>query len=338
MVADCTAASFQANQDISGIGIRISLYCTLLITVLMPECRYTSELVENLDFTLAFYALCLVITAVVQTAQGQLDILHASLIMHILAPLVTAYLKSLQRFILVKPEERSFRMHATLTAQVTSTVIIACWASYVRARGIRFGPHSVCNTAPFDTVSYTFNDILTTSFLTLGGSLLWFSAAISMVLCRGPWRHTRQSENFEQSGVEEREPFALSWTLFHRTIVILTVCFEIAMLELKISMCQLYFQQGEDSWTFGQIIALVLLSVTLTDALDALRVWYAGRHGSRVSLVSRSSAPRIPWNGRHAQEELHAVLRLPSPPEHPEPQQPAVRPGYPPSLPAPAAT
>ncbi|KAI0296550.1 hypothetical protein B0F90DRAFT_1023215 [Multifurca ochricompacta] len=80
-----------SNPDLAGIGTRINFYVTIVLTALIPENEHTTELVDGLYENSVFYGLGLVITAVIQTLQNQLDLYHAIFVMQIIFSLDFVY-------------------------------------------------------------------------------------------------------------------------------------------------------------------------------------------------------------------------------------------------------
>ena len=103
MVDQCVQP-ISSNPDIAGIGvsprpillhnrlsidglplqIRINFYATILLIALTPENDYTGELLDNLYKNSVINGLSLVITAVIQTIEQQLDLYHAIFVMQII--------------------------------------------------------------------------------------------------------------------------------------------------------------------------------------------------------------------------------------------------------------
>ena len=99
-----------SNPDIAGIGVsllasqstlgllvdyfpqvRINFYVTILITAFTPKNEHTRELLDGLYLNAILYGLSLVITAVIQSMQHQLDLFHALCVMHNLLSLEFVY-------------------------------------------------------------------------------------------------------------------------------------------------------------------------------------------------------------------------------------------------------
>jgi hypothetical protein len=102
-----------SNSDIAGIGvspqrparasvdfaysdgplsqIRVNFYVTMLLTAITPENGRTDELLDGLYKNSVINGLSLVITAVIQTIEQQLDLYHAIFVMQILFSLNFVY-------------------------------------------------------------------------------------------------------------------------------------------------------------------------------------------------------------------------------------------------------
>jgi hypothetical protein len=64
---------------------------TILLTALTPENEYTTELLDGVYKNAVLYGLALVMTAVIQTLQKQLDLYHAIFVMQVLFSLDFVY-------------------------------------------------------------------------------------------------------------------------------------------------------------------------------------------------------------------------------------------------------
>jgi hypothetical protein len=100
-----------SNPDIAGIGVslpasvtfvrfiwltifpqvRINFYVTILLTAFIPKNEYTTELLDGLYLNAILYGLGLVMTAVIQSMQHQLNLYHAVYVMHNLLSLEFVY-------------------------------------------------------------------------------------------------------------------------------------------------------------------------------------------------------------------------------------------------------
>ncbi|KAI0263289.1 hypothetical protein BC834DRAFT_327220 [Gloeopeniophorella convolvens] len=171
-------------------------------------------------------------------------------------------------------------MYMVLASQVASTVMSICWASYVWAAGSRFGPVSVCNATALDAVALPLATIINTPIPILCGCLLWYPYSSLHHISR---RNTQPLEDLKQQQqpgekmeVQTRFRSHLRASQLYVAFEILLVTFSVALIELMIRVYGSYFEPREGSWTFGQVIALVLLSDTALEILSASYAWRTG--------------------------------------------------------------
>jgi len=126
-----------SNADIAGIGIRVNFYVTILLTALTPENGRTDELLDGIYKNSVINGLSLVITAVVQTMQKQLDLYHAIFVMQILFSLNFVYAYGQRRFI--RSNRTDFRMKIFIGVQTFTTMVFTVWLLYVWIKDIDFG-------------------------------------------------------------------------------------------------------------------------------------------------------------------------------------------------------
>jgi len=133
----------QSNPDIAGIGTRINFYVTILLSAMIPETTRTTELLDGLYQNSVFYGLSLVITAVIQTLQEQLDLYHAIFVMQIIFSLNFVYSYGQRRFI--RSSGQNLRMKIFIAVQTFSTVVFTIWLLYVWIKDSSFGSQPECN-------------------------------------------------------------------------------------------------------------------------------------------------------------------------------------------------
>jgi hypothetical protein len=132
---------------------------------LTPETKYTAELLDGIYKTSVLYGLGLVMTAIIQTFQNQLDLYHAIFVMQSIFSLnfVYEYGKDLhplerhsqhadgacgvgqRKLIRVPPSKRDFRMKIFSAVQTFSTVAFTAWLLYVWIKDSNFGSQPECN-------------------------------------------------------------------------------------------------------------------------------------------------------------------------------------------------
>jgi len=139
-----------SNPDIAGIGTRINFYATIFLIALIPENERTTEVVNDLYENAVFYGLALVLTAVIQTLQEQLDLYHAIFVMQIIFSLNFVYDYGMRKFIRhskSSPESRGNfrRMKVIIAIQTFTTVVFTIWLLYVWIKDSHFGSQPECN-------------------------------------------------------------------------------------------------------------------------------------------------------------------------------------------------
>lgn len=299
-----------SNSDIAGIGIRINFYATILLTAITPENDHTDELLDGLYKNSVINGLSLVITAVIQTMQKQLDLYHAIFVMQIIFSLNFVYAYGQRRFIL--SGENDFRMKIFIGFQTLTTVVFTVWLLYVWIKGSNFGSQPTCNhlvkyvlffadvraTVTWLRVLFIMNLVMTACTL-----LFRFGAIISehmeqlreeihkvthklkkrtkewRIIARTEpqvprepqgSREEREREELEEQGSNHDGPV-------HRfvTLSLVYAVYGVATLELIAHRNRSNIQPGEDTWGFGQIIAVILLLGSLIDIVVLLRDRYA---------------------------------------------------------------
>jgi hypothetical protein len=142
---------------------------TIFLIALIPENNRTSEIVNGLYQNAVFYGLALVLTAVIQTLQEQLDLYHAIFVMQIIFSLNFVYsygmllvhslLKLLMRYANTgmkkfvrdsssnSPESRVKlrRTKIIIGIQTFTTVMFTIWLLYVWLKDSHFGSQPECN-------------------------------------------------------------------------------------------------------------------------------------------------------------------------------------------------
>ncbi len=128
---------------------------------LTPENKYTSELLDELYKNSVINGLGLVITAVIQTIEKQLDLYHAIVVMQILFSLSFVYtygMVCIYSTVILKSftegagqrrhyrlKKTDFRMEVYIGVQTCTTVVFTVWLLYVWIKGSNFGSQKACN-------------------------------------------------------------------------------------------------------------------------------------------------------------------------------------------------
>jgi hypothetical protein len=142
---------------------------TIFLTAITPENGHTDELLDGLYKNSVINGLSLVITAVIQTIEKQLDLYHAIFVMQIIFSLNFVYGYGMfyicssinfetltrrwggvgqRRFI--RTGKNDFRMKIFIGFQTLTTLVFTVWLLYVWIKGSNFGSQPKCN----DLVKY----------------------------------------------------------------------------------------------------------------------------------------------------------------------------------------
>ncbi|KAH8983150.1 hypothetical protein EDB86DRAFT_260327 [Lactarius hatsudake] len=152
MAGTTCCSGIVGNSDLVGIGTRVNLYVTILLSAIVlppPEGEEgpTTDLLDDLFANSIFYGLAVLITAVVQTIQKRLDLYHALFVTQVLICLVLLHLYGAKRYITRRDEEpvSKFKMNITLAFQVLQVIILIPWVLYLWIKDSRFGSQPECN-------------------------------------------------------------------------------------------------------------------------------------------------------------------------------------------------
>ena len=138
---------------------------TILLTAITPENGHTDELLDGLYKNSVINGLGIVITAVIQTMQKQMDLYHAIFVMQIIFSLKFIYAYGMlciyssikfetltrrwggrvcqRRFI--RSGQNDFRMKIFTGFQILTTMVFTVWLLYVWIKGSNFGSQPTCN-------------------------------------------------------------------------------------------------------------------------------------------------------------------------------------------------
>lgn len=170
-MSNATCPGIPANPDVSGIGIRISVYITTTILTILPSIPATGELINVLASAVSLNGFALVITSVVQTKARQLSFFHAIIIVQLLQFMGIAVYPAGNYKI------TTLRIALLVFFSCASMLIGYSWIIYVWATAPDFGPEEIqaCN----DQVVFVF------FFVSVGATSLWlrrFFMALTSVL------------------------------------------------------------------------------------------------------------------------------------------------------------
>ena len=183
-----SALLFQATLPISRFDqlirvsqTRINFYVTIFLGAIVPQHKYTNELLDELYINAVFYGFSLLVTVLIQTIKGQLDLYHAIFMIHLLSCLTIfqyygmSYVPMTIYSALIRDEDTGlsrffrarripFKLRMTILAQLCQDSIIwPPWLFYVWIKVSRFGAQPECN----HLVKYVFG------FVTIRATVNW---------------------------------------------------------------------------------------------------------------------------------------------------------------------
>ncbi|OQD68699.1 hypothetical protein PENDEC_c032G00040 [Penicillium decumbens] len=277
----------EANPDVTGVGIRASIYAlclggtivNYLLRVISPG-EDEAEFSRGVSSALGMQGLALLCTAIYQTFRTELTLFHAICVVHLLA-LLGMDIISKGRYAGLGP----WRLWFFAVIQILSLAAFIAFNVYLWVTAPRFGAQPACNP---DTVYVVFGvSIKATSPVfryiilgTLGASAVGFILVFMCMLpclC-GAWVHNRRGRREDQArnrncakwflhsgSTESRNPNGherlSGQTLLNFTLNRLAYfCFCIYLIvSLEQTIQRNNLDPEERGWTFGQVIAIFLL-------------------------------------------------------------------------------
>ncbi|QQK46790.1 hypothetical protein Pdw03_1688 [Penicillium digitatum] len=292
-----TACVIEANPDVSGVGIRISIYAlclggsivTYLLRVFAPG-EDQEEFSRGVSSALGLQGLALLCTAIYQTIQGDLTLFHAICVVHLLA-ILGMNMVSKGQYAGLGP----WRLYFFSAIQILALAAFLAFNVYVWVTAPRFGSQPQCNK---NTVYVLFGvSIKATSPIfryvvlgTLGAVVAGYALTFTCMLpCLCGFvlyqkRHPDAGDRFEsqkrgwlnwfvefQHRPETPERLhgqaLLNFTL--NKVAYCSFCiYLIVSLEQTIHRNDL--NPEEKGWTFGQVIAIFLLLGVANELLNVL--------------------------------------------------------------------
>ncbi|KAI9458135.1 hypothetical protein BJY52DRAFT_437017 [Lactarius psammicola] len=305
-MADTCCAGIPSNSDIAGIGTRINVYVTILLPALVPQGKRSNELLDGQFVNAIFYGLALLITALIQTIQDQLDLYHAVFVMQVLVSLVILHLYGAWK--LVVDKRLDFKMYIAIAFQVLQVLIFVPWSYYVWANDSRFGPQPQCNyfvkyVLFFVTVRATVGWLRTLAFVVLAACVVVLVLLIvSLPILRERLQSALRppppvvrtffqrifdavfpptSTRWDAFNERRRRIWSAGVKLFQRIFWVLSILFailSIATIELIVHRNHSIVLSGENDWGFGQIVSAFLI---LPIVIEVLAIFKKDRSGGR---------------------------------------------------------
>ncbi|KAI2732718.1 hypothetical protein CBS147332_1857 [Penicillium roqueforti] len=297
-----TACIIQANPDVSGAGIRISIYTlclggsivSYLLRVFAPG-EDQEEFSRGVCSALGLQGLALLCTAIYQTVRGDLTLFHAICVVHLLA-ILGMDLVSKGRYEGLGP----WRLYFFSAIQILVLAAFLSLNVYVWVTAPQFGSQPLCNK---DTVYVVFGvSIKSTSPVfryiilgTLGAVVAGYALVFTCILpCLCGYAAYRRRHPDAGNRIEGQKRGWMNWfmevnhpiyqdhpepperlhgqALLNFTLNKVAYCsfciYLIVSLEQTIHRNNL--DPEEKGWTFGQVIAIFLLLGVANELLNVL--------------------------------------------------------------------
>ncbi|KAF8314259.1 hypothetical protein DL93DRAFT_2097361 [Clavulina sp. PMI_390] len=269
-MSDC---QIPANPDISGIGIRIGIYILSALLAVIPipnqPNRRLDALRDTLFFTAGLSGFALLITAVIQTALHTLDLYHAIVVIHQLVFLGVTTVPS------TNYQASTFgRVYEGVTTLATG-MLMSSWAMYVWIKAPSFGASLFPSGDPRcnDTVKYV---ILFVNIRATVPWARWLSVAGASTSTIGfIIRNTLLRPTNAPPGYAEDHRSIVQF-MVHATKI--SFVYNVIMLELTISRNNV--APGESTWSFGQIVPVVIGASAVIDVILFFLSNEEGDHGT----------------------------------------------------------
>ncbi|KAK6083014.1 hypothetical protein SCUP515_02248 [Seiridium cupressi] len=273
-----TCDFIEANPDVTGTGIRVSIYVLCLAAGILKSIIHHITSAENyaefcqaLNSALQLQGLALLCTAIVQTIEQQLTLFHALCVLHLL---------SLLGFGLVAQRKYEGGGFYRWLVLAFLRVIIACafvaLTAYIWLTAPAFGSQPECNA---ETIYVVFgvsinatNDVFRYVFLALMASMAvgWvfsmvFAVFFASCCCGGARKSAKRLRDGNTDVAVLKNVWARVRMLVHTGInIYMIVTLEQIVERNKID------KTDESAWTFGQILALFVLLGVVVEVINIL--------------------------------------------------------------------
>ncbi|KAI0269840.1 hypothetical protein BC834DRAFT_1039527 [Gloeopeniophorella convolvens] len=288
-------SGINANADVSGKGVRINFYYTMVLLAIVPRTPYTEELLNALYANAGLSGLGLLLTAIVQTAQHQLSLFHALFIQHILFFLGTGAAP------MGKYHWSRSRIVMGVVVQYASVIAFAAWSIYLWAHVGTFGAQHQCN----DEVKYVvmFVSVRTTVSWLRG---VWIAVLVAATLSlMAGFAITalfvlkmRDEEVGGEGGGEggEQPEQHKPWYFNVSFALLLSAIYSTVMLELTVQRNSKahggIVDADDNEWAFGQILSIVMIIANLNEVIHCLFGLFSRRRRDRAERAEVDEAPR----------------------------------------------
>ncbi|KAH9065412.1 hypothetical protein EDB87DRAFT_1679886 [Lactarius vividus] len=244
----------------------------MVLLAVVPRTPQTEELLNALYSNAGIAGLGLLVTAIQQTASNQqLSLFHAIFIQHILFFLGTGAAP------IGKYHWSKSRLVMGVFLQFASIIAFTGWGLYMWIRVKSFGEQKLCN----DQVKYVL------MFVNVRATQPWLRdiwiatlvlSAVGLMIKFGYNAFTLFVLRHDEG--EETEQPEKGWYFFISIPRILSAIYSIVMLELMVHRNNINhggIVQVDDSWAFGQTLAVVMIAANMNEVIHFLFGYIARR-------------------------------------------------------------
>ncbi|TDL15076.1 hypothetical protein BD410DRAFT_845486 [Rickenella mellea] len=248
----------------------------------MPDTKVCMGIMPNPDVSglgvsvMLLYALSLVLTAIIQTAQGQLTLYHAVLIYHLLMSFSFTLIPTISDF----SAGGSLRLHIFTVSSFLSHL---AWSLYVWSTALTFGSQPECNHSTKYIIMWVTVRATATwvRICWISGTAIALAYVILMLVfefanpCLSGRTISVRSDIWEEDS-DDGDIGELAW-------------FDVAvrLTHFIYGIKRNNVLPGESVWSFGQVLSLVLLLGFCNDAIK----WYKDRREYPVSPPATTLNP-----------------------------------------------
>lgn len=278
-MSDNSTCLIEANPDVTGVGIRISVYALVLggriltyLIDLLAARDDSKDFRAAVESALTLQGLALLCTAIYQTAARQLSLFHAICCVHLLALLgVTIVSKNTYR------GHGPWRTYTNIVISILAICAFVAFDAYIWATAPTFGNQPDCNASTIYVLVgvklYATSDVF--RYIALAAMAIIPAVFILIITCMAPcflglWylhkRHpgtvtTWQTPQYQEP-VEDTPYRKLA------NVVGLTGFSIYAIVSLEQTIMANNVNEEEKQWGFGQVLALFLLIGVANELLN----------------------------------------------------------------------
>ncbi|KAG9229072.1 hypothetical protein BJ875DRAFT_500239 [Amylocarpus encephaloides] len=290
-MSNSTECTIESNSDVTGIGIRASIYALcLLASIFKALIRHlttlsnASDFSRSIDAALQLQGLALLCTAIYQTFWTQLTLFHAICVLHLLS-LLGFGLAAKGKYGRTGRNRRAF----LYTFKLLVAGAFLAFASFIWATAPRFGSQPECNRSTVYVVfgvsigatervfRYVLLALMCSTVVGFMIALIMFGALAACVCgTKRKEKMVRTEDLAMMAGIAARVEFKhprARWAMVQgevATVLLKTGVNVYAIVTLEQTISRNRLGDEERKWGFGQVLALFLLLGPVAELLNIL--------------------------------------------------------------------